>query len=493
MKIPPCIQYLYKPGTVLRYRVLSASFWTMTSRISTRLLSFVRIIVLARILSPEAFGLVAVGLLGIEFTRALTQTGFSTALIQKKEDIKSYLDTAWVMTIIRGFVMGICLFLLAPLIAGFFGSSDAKPIVQAMAILVIIDGFLNSGLVYLSKELDIKKRFILDISQTLAELAVAIPLAVILRNAWALVFGAVARHMTGLVLSYFIHSYRPKIRFDLLKAKELFNYGKWLTLSAWINYFVQNSDRIFVGRLIGVTSLGLYQMARRISDTYTLDIHVSTQDVALPTYAKMQDNTAKLRDTFLMSMGIMASLVFPLGFAVLILAPTFVPIVFGEQWVEAIPAMQILGIAAAFYCTLSLGKSLFFGLGHPRLSFQMTFVATIVMFGTFYPLHNYFGLRGIAIAVLIGNFCPMPILLFKSMQMLKIRLSSFLRIMIVPTVMSVTILVIGALAVRYITIQSEVFQLAVMFGIVGISALSTAFLFWKLFGLGPFQAMKLLK
>jgi lipopolysaccharide exporter len=491
MKIKELFTFLLKPGTRLSQRIVTASFWSISTRVSARALGFVRIIVLARILSPEAFGLVGVGLLGIDLVMTLTNTGFNTALVQKKGDIRDYLDTAWIMAILRSLVMGGLLFSCASPIARFFGSTEARPIVQVMASLVFIDGFTNPGIVYLIKELEIQKQFVYNMSQALTDLAVTIPAALILRSPWALVYGAIASNIVGLIVSFLIHPYRPRFRFDLQKAKTLFNFGKWLTVSSWVNYAKSRGDIIFIGRLLGVEGLGLYQMARRVSDTYSLDINTSTFSVIFPAYSKIQDNIPKLREAFLLSLETMASVVFPLGVAIYMLAPTFTPIVFGPQWIEAVPAMQIIGIAAGFGCVISVGQSLFYSLGRPSLVFYMSVISTALMFGVFYPLYQLFGLSGGAIAVLIGNMSPFPLLIYIGIKSLEIKPRQFLQVVIAPLVISLAIVATSFLAVKYVSIQGSFAQLIVIFVIVALFTLGTTIFLWRKFTLGPLQIIDL--
>jgi O-antigen/teichoic acid export membrane protein len=456
-------------------------------RISGRVLSFVRIIILARILSPEAFGLVGVGLLGIDLVLTLSSTGFSSALIQKKGNIREYLDTAWVIAICRGLLTGSVLYLCAPLIASFFGSPGARSIVQVMALLLFIDGFTNSGIVYLAKELEVQKQFFYGMSQTLTDLGVTIPLAIILRSPWALVYGAIASNIVGLIVSFIIHPYRPRFKFDLQKAKTLFNFGKWLTISSWISYINGRADSIFIGKLLGVEGLGLYQMARRVSDTYSSDIFAGTMNVVFPAYSKLQDNISKLRQAYILGLEMMASVVFPLGVVIFMLAPSFTPVIFGEQWMAAVPAMQILGIAAAFGCTLSIGHSLFNGLGRPSLSFSIFLISTVVMFGLFFPLYHLFGLAGGAIAVLIGNISPFPLFIYRSMKLLDISPRQFLHATISPLAISAVIIIVSAVTVKYVIIQNDLFQLIFIIAVVGLFAAGITLFLWKKFALGPLQ------
>ena len=132
------LRLFIKPGQSLSQRVAFAGAWALGLRVTGRVLTTVRIIVLARLLTPVAFGLVGVALLAVELIERFTRLGVSAALIQRKEDIKDYLDTAWTMVVIRGLVLGGLLFSSAPFVAGLFNAPAARPVIQAMGIVLVL-------------------------------------------------------------------------------------------------------------------------------------------------------------------------------------------------------------------------------------------------------------------------------------------------------------------------------------------------------------------
>jgi lipopolysaccharide exporter len=492
MNITQKIKTLITPSQKLSQRVIFAGFWSVASRVCARGLGVVRIIVLARLLAPEAFGLVAVGLLAIDMMYAFTSTGFTLALIQRKGDIRDYLNTAWVMNVLRGLVIAGILFGGAPLIASFFDAPEAYTIVQVMAALVLIQGFNNPGLVYLGKELEIHKSFLLEITQVFADLTVSIIAAIILRSAWALVFGAIASNVTYLLVSYLIHPYRPRLKFDFSKAKTMFNFGKWLTINSWFNYLSQRGDSIIIGRMMGTVSLGFYQIARRVSELFSQDIITSNMDVTFPAYSKLQDNIPKLRQAFLLSLETLASLVFPLSVAIFLLAPDFTPVILGEKWIPAIPAMRILGIAAAFQCILSIGKSMFYSVGRPALGFGMNQINMVVMFALFYPLIKLYGLEGAAMAALIGSVSALPFLVWRLTQLLKIKARDYLHVTLSPIAI-ILIMVVGIIAIKQIPSQTDLPHLILLLSVVVIIFIGMSILLWKAFKSGPLQIIGLIQ
>ncbi|MCD6270366.1 oligosaccharide flippase family protein, partial [bacterium] len=278
MKIKRVVNNLMEPGKTLSQRVVKGGFWVFLLRIVNRGFSLIRLVILARILSPNDFGLMGIALLTMATLDTFSQTGFQQALVQKKEDIKSYLDSAWTVLILRGFILFAILFFIAPYAAIFFDAPEAKSIIQVIGFAVLLQAFTNIGVIYFQKELEFNKQFIYQLSGTLADFIVAISAVLILKNVWALVLGLLAGSFARFVVSYLIHPYRPHLSFDLGRAKELFGFGKWVLGSSILVFLITQGDDIFVGKLLGVAALGFYQMAYRISNMPATEItHVISQ------------------------------------------------------------------------------------------------------------------------------------------------------------------------------------------------------------------------
>ena len=212
----------------LSRRVVKGGVWVFALRITQQIFYLIRLIILARILAPHDFGLLGIAMLTMMTLETFSQTGFQAALIQKKENIDAYLNSAWTVGIIRGFILFIILYFIAPYISIFFKTPQAEPIIRVIGFSFLIQAFTNIGVIYFQKELEFNKQFVYKLTGTLADFVVAVSAALLLRSVWALVFGLLAGNATRLVVSYFIHPYRPHINFDMGKAKELFGFGKWV-------------------------------------------------------------------------------------------------------------------------------------------------------------------------------------------------------------------------------------------------------------------------
>jgi len=257
MKAGEIIRNLNNPGETLSQRTVRSGFWVFLLRIAQQLFNLGRLVILARILAPHDFGLMGIALLTMATIDTFSQTGFQTALIQKKEDIKSYLDAAWTVLILRGLILFTILYLIAPYVAIFFNTPEARPIIQVIGFTVLFQAFTNIGVIYFQKELEFNKQFIYQFAGTLADFVVAVSAVLILRNVWALVFGLLAGNFARFVVSYLMHPYKPHLSSDLWKAKELFGFGKWILGSSILIFLITQGDDIFVGKLLGTTALGL--------------------------------------------------------------------------------------------------------------------------------------------------------------------------------------------------------------------------------------------
>jgi len=402
-KIKKIINNLAGPGENLSESVVRSGFWVFSLRIAQQLFSLIRLVILARILTPHDFGLMGIALLTIATLETFSQTGFQQALIQKKDNIESYLNAAWTVLVLRGFILFTILYLVAPYAAIFFNTPEAKPIIQVIGLSFLLSSFTNIGVIYLQKELEFNKEFIYQFIGTLADFIVAVSAVLILKNVWALVFGLLAGNAVRCFVSYLIHPYRPHLSSDLGKAKELWGFGKWILGSSILVFLITQGDDIFVGKLLGVVALGFYQMAYRISNIPVTEItHVISQ-VTFPAYSKLQDDLPKLREAYLKVLQLTAFLSFPIAGLIFVLAPDFTMIFLGEKWMSMVPAMQVLCIFGLIRALSVAGGSLVLAVGKPKYTTYFTAIQLFFLVLIIYPLTNKYGILGTAIAVTLST------------------------------------------------------------------------------------------
>jgi O-antigen/teichoic acid export membrane protein len=462
--------------------------WVFSLRIVQQLFGLVRLVIIARILSPNDFGLMGIALLAMATLETFSQTGFQQALIQKKENIKSYLDAAWTVLIVRGFILFAILYLVAPYVAVFFNVPEAKPIIQVIGFSVLLQAFTNIGVIYFQKELEFNKQFIYQFAGTLADFIIAISAVLILRNVWALVLGVLAGNAVRCIVSYLIHPYRPRLSSDFVKAKELFGFGKWIFGTSIITFLFNQGDDAFLGKVLGITNLGFYQMAYRIGQLPATEFAKVISQVTFPAYSKIQDDFSKLKEGFFKTLNITVIFMISLTGGIFMLAPEFTQIFLTQKWMPIIPALRILIIAGMIRALVTTGGALFQGKGVPNIDFKMNLVRLLTMVVTIYPLTLFFDMSGVALAVALGNFACIPIWFIETVKITKASLKDYLRI-ILPPLLGTVVMCLLLLLLKW---TIEVNLLNFIFMVILAIGVYTAFIYFleRIFNLKIFDELR---
>jgi len=447
-------------------RAVKGGFWVFLLRIAQLIFQIIKLIIVARILNPSDFGLMGIALLTMAVLETFSKTGFQAALIQKREDIKIYLDSAWTVLVLRGFILFAFLYLIAPYAAIFFKVPQAKLIIQIVGVSILFQAFTNIGIIYFRKELEFNKEFFYQISGTLADFITTISVALMLRNVWALVFGFLAGNFVRFIISYLVHPYKPRIHLSLEKVKELFGFGKWIFGSSILLFLLTQGDDAFVGKFLGITMLGFYQLAYRISNMPATEItHVISQ-VTFPAYSKFQDNIPKLREAYLKVLQIIAFLSFPIAGLIFALAPDFTKIFLGEKWMPMVPAMQALCIFGLTRSVNATFGPIFQSIGKPKIMTKIAALQLIIMLILIYPFTTKWGILGTSIAVAIPNFIVCIYLSIKLMHTISFKLSSYLKRIFIPIIGTLIMLLMIAI-IQWLGKESlSNFLLSVMLGVL---------------------------
>ena len=395
-----------KPNTDVFTLAVKGGVWLLMLRLATILMVFVKLVVIGRLLGPAYIGLLGIAMLVLAILNTFTQIGFAAALIQKKEDIKSYLDTAWTLGIIRAVLLITALYLLAPYAARFFDEPQTVNIIRVISLTFLLDAFNNIGVTYFHKELNFKKEFFYRSSATLADAAVAIGIAVVYRNVWALVAGKLAGSCMKLATGYLMHPYRPKFAIDAKKARELWRFGKHIMGASILRFFIIQGDDIVLAKMLGAPVLGLYRYAYRISNMVATEISDMIAQVAFSAYSKLQDNKDKLRAGYFKTIQVVSLIVFPIAGGIIVLAYELTHVVLGDQWLPMVPAMQILCVLGLLKCFQRAPA--FKAVGRPDVISKLSFIRFAVLVLTIYPLTKKLGMAGTSLSVLIACLSSQP-------------------------------------------------------------------------------------
>ena len=407
-------------GSSLKKKALESGFWVFALQLVSRGIRFIRTIVLARLLSPNDFGLMGIAFLVLSALETFSQTGFNRALIQKKKKIEGYLDTAWTVQFLRGLILFLILFLTAPIAADFFHQPAAVLLIRIISFSELFKGLTNVRVVYFQKRLEFQKQFIYQLSGDIFDFVVVIFLVFISPHAWILAFGLAAGDFVRMVVSYIIDPYRPLLAFGQGQFREMFAFGKFIFAQSIILFFITRGDEVLVGRLLGATVLGLYQMGYNLANIGATEITHVVSQVSFPLYSHLQDNQRRLKRVLVKTLNLTTFFTLPVSGGIFVLAPEFTHLFLGEKWMGMVMAMMIICLFGALR---SIGAA--FGPVYQALarvdiplkisSWQLAFLVIFI-----YPMTSYWGIEGTAVAITLS----MVLSLFLSSREV-IRLLSF--------------------------------------------------------------------
>lgn len=373
---------------------------------------------MARLLSPKQFGLFGIAVLITALVEVITETGVNVILIQEKDNIEKFLNPAWIVSIARGILISSFIFLTASFISEFFKSPESLFLLQLISVVPLIRGFINPAAVKFQKNLEFNKEFWYRLSIVVFDTIVAIFFGFITRNSLCLVFGLIAGVVLELSLSFIFIKPLPRLEFHKNYLLKLFHSGKWITLSGIFNYLYHNADNIAVGRILGASSLGLYEMAYNISMLPITEISDVVSKVTFPVYSIISGDRLRLGKAFTKTILLVSSLTIPFGLILFIFSREIVSLFLGSNWTGIIPVLRILIIFGVLRAISGSASSLFLSVEKQNYVSIATFVSMLGLLVTIVPLILKFGILGAGYSALIGTLLAIPFFIFYSIKIL---------------------------------------------------------------------------
>lgn len=364
------------------------------ARWAMRLIGLASTIILARLLVPEDFGVVAMALIAVGLLETIAYAGVDLALMRADSDSREHFDTAWTIQIIQGLILGLLLLIIAPLAAGYFREPRVTHIVQFCALRAAIGGFQNIGVVAFRKELDFAKEFRFSLYTKLLNFAFTVAAALLLRNYWALVVGMLSSAIIGVLVSYRMHPYRP--RFSLAAFRQIWSFSQWLMISQIGSFLNQKTDAIVVGGLVGTTAMGNYHVANEISTMPTSELVMPMRRAMYPVLAKLGDKPEQFRAGVLSGFSAVAAMCLAMSFGLMSVAPEAVRLILGSKWLEAIPLVQWLALYGGFSSLILVLEVPLWVKGRTRLSATQNWAELAVLIPVLWIATQRYGIEGAA-------------------------------------------------------------------------------------------------
>jgi len=372
------------------------SAWMIGMRWAIRGVGLLSTVILARLLSPDDFGVIAMAMVAVAILHVFTQSGVDLALLRAETPQREHYDAAWTLEIIQGAALAAVLFLTAPLVAGQFEDPRVTQVIRILSFAALIGGFQNIGVVNFRRNLDFRREFQFGVYKKLSSFTATVVAALVLRSYWALVIGVVAGRVVEVLLSYVMSSYRPRL--SLARVGEIWGFSRWLVLSRFSMLINRQFDRWVVGSVGGASAMGNYFIAQDFASSPSDEIVAPMSRAAFPVYSRLRDDPAALADAFRRMLGSVVAITFATGLGMAAVAEDFVHVVLGAKWVGAIPLIPWLGLFAAVYGIVRALDTFLIATGRERMSSLMGLGYALVTIPVMWLAGQNTGAEGIAAA-----------------------------------------------------------------------------------------------
>lgn len=378
--------------------------WIGASMAITQVVRFVTTAVLARLLSPEVFGLVAMAHVAIALVGVIREVGIGSAYVQRPdrgpEDAAAAANTTFMMSLgVNGALFCLAWF-TAPLVAQFFDTDGLLEILRAMFLVFLIDAFDTTPTMMLQKRLEFDKTALAEVFGSAVNTAIAIAMAWAGYGVWSLVIGQLGSRLTRTLLVFYLSGFRPRRQFDRTIARELFDYGRYLWAFAVLSAVGGSLDRLILGRSLGAASLGLYDMAHNLSNLPATHISRVVNQITFPSFSLLQEDLPALRAALHKTIRHVTMLSVPVAVGLMAVSHDLILTVYGEKWRGAIPIVQVLAFFGMSLSISSITGPILKAIGKPQIIFWSS-VLHHVLLAALLLLWAQHGAVAIAYAVLI--------------------------------------------------------------------------------------------
>jgi lipopolysaccharide exporter len=379
----------------LKGKVFRGGMWLGIGSVTEQIVRFGRSIILARLLAPEAFGIMAVVLSASTFVHSLTDIGVREAVIQNPRGAEDeYIDSAFWLAMARAFALAVCIFFVAPWMATFYGNAELTPLLRMASLSVLIDGAWSPRMYVAIKRLKFSRLAAIMHGGGILGVFITVILSYIIRDVWALVIGATLESLARVAFSYLFYPYIPKLVWQKDATRDLLRFSRGLFGLSFLNLIFAKTDIFVLAKLYSPAELGLYSMAVYLAQTPAGFVMNLLGQTMMPAFAHIQGDQERENRILLR----VTSLIFMLGMPVVLFVyfcgRSLLDLAFGGRYSLAAPALTAATVVAVLGLANGQITTVFYARGLPQLHRVCVIITALTMIVLIYPFAKYFGLLG---------------------------------------------------------------------------------------------------
>ncbi len=359
-------------------KIIKGAGWRALGRVSNQIFQLVVSVVLARLLSPSAFGLVAMVSVFIGFAGLFNEFGLTAAIIQRKDIEERHASTAFWMNTAAGLAIAVVFVLGSSAISAFYEEPSLQEIIPVMALVFVVGPLSLVHYALLNRNMDFRTLTYAEVLTSFSAGSFGIGLALAGFGVWSLVLSSLFGRLVSTAFFWWAHRWRPKLLFDLSALRDLLGFGIGVTANNFVVYFANSADRLLIGKFMSPHSVGLYGRSYAFMLVPFRQITWVLTSVLFPALSSIQEDRERIRAIFKRMMGMVSFVAFPILCGMAVVAEPLVLALLGAKWAGAIPVVRILCFVGIFQTVTNLHGPLLQSLGFVNVLFRLSVIQSIV-------------------------------------------------------------------------------------------------------------------
>ncbi|MBB6130770.1 lipopolysaccharide biosynthesis protein [Mucilaginibacter lappiensis] len=378
----------------LKHQAFQGVVWTFSEQFGSQLIGFGINVVLARLLLPTDFGIIALFAVIMALAKVFVDSGLTGSLIRTQNPDEKDFSTVFWFNIVTAIVLYALIYLTAPWVADFYHQDLLTPLIRVYAVILIIDSFVAVQGVQFVKEMDFKTNFKIQLPSMIIGGISGIGFAYYGFGAWALVYSSLIQNSIFTLQYWFYSDWRPSFIFDRKKFKHHFSFGSKLMLSSLLDVSFNNIYTILIGKKFSTSELGFYSRADGLKQLPVNSIAGALHKVSFPLFAKISHDDEKLRDIYKKLLRIVVFAIAPIIALMVVAAEPLIRFLFTEKWLPTVPYLQILAIAGILYPIHAYNLNILQVIGRSDLFLKLEIFKKLLIVLTI-AISLPFGIRGL--------------------------------------------------------------------------------------------------
>lgn len=419
-------------------RATSGILWSAFERFGQQGLSFLVQIVLARLLAPEQFGLIAMVAVFVALCQGIADAGFHEAIIQKKELSDSLVSTVFYTNLLFACVLTVVLWFGAPYVADFYDQERLALLLRVLSIGLIIDGFARIQLTLLQKGMLFRKLATATLTASLLSGVVAVTLAFMGFGVWALIAQVLIQRSLVACMLWFQSDWRPVFSYSFVRLREILPFASRMFASNILNNVFQQVYVLFIGKIGSPVQLGYYQRADSFKRLASSASNTLMARITFPLFAQVQDDPVRLRRGFIKACQLLAFTFFPFMAVLAAVGEPLIVTLIGEKWLPALPYLQLLCIAGALHPVHAINLSLIKALGQGGLFLRLEIIKKSIIAAVLFMTFRH-GVYTIVLGQVLCSILALAINAFYTRRLIDVSYGQQLRVFSGAVAVSLTI------------------------------------------------------